>query len=293
MKSRTIIFFFIVSTFLFVCQPARAQGASNCGIPYTGVGDPNPIGNYACCGSEVELIKEITNQEFVISMIGKVPVVGDILTSPIIKPAFMPILNIINPLDFPKAIIPFWPLGTIGDRIKAWGLLDNSAGDYCNGGVPIGKPGFPGCYCRASANGNLASIGQLCRNITTDAEQKACFDCIGIEVGTISRGRYTYQGIVYKEGRGVWTAMGCMDKNLQGFVQNVILGYGIGLSGLFAFLCVIYGGFQYSYSRGNSEKIKKAQELLTSCLVGLLFIIFSVLILRIIGVDLLRIPGLS
>ena len=46
-------------------------------------------------------------------------------------------------------------------------------------------------------------------------------------------------------------------------------------------------------SQGNPEKLKKAQEMLTSCIMGLMLIIFSVLILRLIGVDILKIPGFN
>ena len=37
--------------------------------------------------------------------------------------------------------------------------------------------------------------------------------------------------------------------------------------------------------------LKKAQELITSCIMGLMLIIFSIFILRLIGVDILKIPG--
>jgi hypothetical protein len=58
-------------------------------------------------------------------------------------------------------------------------------------------------------------------------------------------------------------------------------------------LGIIFSAFQIQISQGNPEKIKKAREMLTSFVIGLLVIIFSVFILRLIGVDLLRIPGFS
>jgi len=68
---------------------------------------------------------------------------------------------------------------------------------------------------------------------------------------------------------------------------------GIGLAGLIALLCIIYAAFMIQISSGNPERIKKAQELLTSCIMGLMLIIFSVFILRLIGVDILKIPGFT
>jgi len=44
-------------------------------------------------------------------------------------------------------------------------------------------------------------------------------------------------------------------------------------------------------SQGNPEKLKKAQEMITSCIMGLMLIIFSVFILKLIGVNILKIPG--
>jgi hypothetical protein len=68
---------------------------------------------------------------------------------------------------------------------------------------------------------------------------------------------------------------------------------GIGLAGGVAMLCIMYSAFRMQTSQGNPEAIKKAQETLTSCITGLVLIIFSVLILRIIAQDILRIPGFN
>jgi hypothetical protein len=46
-------------------------------------------------------------------------------------------------------------------------------------------------------------------------------------------------------------------------------------------------------SQGNPEKVQAAREQLTSAIVGLLFIIFSLAILTIIGVDILKLPGFT
>jgi hypothetical protein len=44
-------------------------------------------------------------------------------------------------------------------------------------------------------------------------------------------------------------------------------------------------------SQGNPEQVKGAREQLTAAIIGLLFIIFSLVILQIIGVNILKIPG--
>jgi len=91
---------------------------------------------------------------------------------------------------------------------------------------------------------------------------------------------------------GTWTALGCFSSDFSTIIKkifSVLLGFG----GLVALGCIIYASFLMQTSAGNPEKTKKAQELITSCIAGLILIIFSVFILRVIGVDILRIPGFS
>jgi len=64
----------------------------------------------------------------------------------------------------------------------------------------------------------------------------------------------------------------------------------LSISGGIALLLVIFSGYRMVMSRGNPEKIQEARDRLTSAIVGLLFIIFSIVILQIIGVDILHIP---
>ncbi len=91
---------------------------------------------------------------------------------------------------------------------------------------------------------------------------------------------------------GYYSAIGCVPINLSNFISQFLLGRLIGLAGFIALLCIIYSAFQMQSSQGNTEKIKKAQDMLISCLLGLVLIIFSVFILRLIGVNILQIPGL-
>lgn len=88
------------------------------------------------------------------------------------------------------------------------------------------------------------------------------------------------------------TAIGPIQTNVAGLVKNVF-SILLGLSGGTAILLIIAAGYQMITSQGNPEKVKEARERLTAAVVGLLFIIFSVAILQIIGVDILNIPGFS
>lgn len=65
----------------------------------------------------------------------------------------------------------------------------------------------------------------------------------------------------------------------------------LSLSGGIAILLIIVSGYRMMISQGNPEALKEAREQLTATIVGLLFIIFSLVILQIIGYDILQIPG--
>ncbi|MBU3957161.1 pilin [Patescibacteria group bacterium] len=85
------------------------------------------------------------------------------------------------------------------------------------------------------------------------------------------------------------TAIGCINvKSPEGFVGS-ILTLAIGIGGGIAMLLIIFGGIQILTSAGNPEKIQAGKELITSAIAGLILIVFSVFILRIIGVEVLEI----
>lgn len=92
-------------------------------------------------------------------------------------------------------------------------------------------------------------------------------------------------------GNGMWTGFGCLPLDIKALISSFFLTTAIGIGGGLALLCIIYAAFTMQTSQGNPEKLKKAQEMITSCIMGLMLIIFSVFILKIIGVNILGIPG--
>lgn len=91
---------------------------------------------------------------------------------------------------------------------------------------------------------------------------------------------------------GIMTAIGCVPTN-TGSLVGMVLRWAIGLGGGIAFLLMAFGGFVFMTSGGNPEKVKQGKEILTSAIAGLLFIIFSVFLLNLIGVKILQIPGFN
>lgn len=89
---------------------------------------------------------------------------------------------------------------------------------------------------------------------------------------------------------GLWTAIGCIPRDPTAIVQN-LLRVGLGMGGGVALLMILAAGFLFSISQGDPKRTGEAKELLTAAISGLLFIIFSVVILQFIGYTVLQIPG--
>ncbi|MCL5439155.1 MAG: pilin [Patescibacteria group bacterium] len=100
-------------------------------------------------------------------------------------------------------------------------------------------------------------------------------------------------GLVNDKCEKVSTGLGIdIGTDPKDFIAS-IFGITLSLSGGIALLLIIYSGYKLMTSRGNAEKVQGAKETLTSTIVGLLFIIFSIFILELIGVNILHIPGWS
>lgn len=92
---------------------------------------------------------------------------------------------------------------------------------------------------------------------------------------------------------GINTALGCIPINSGTAFAEWFLPRLLGVMGGVAFLLMLYGGFLMITSAGNPDKVKAGHETITSAIAGLVFAIFSLFILRLIGIDILQIPGLQ
>lgn len=194
----------------------------------------------------------------------------------------------------PKLIDWGWPFDSVAniinnaltDRLNPIIALQRQVKtEPCQVGTPSipGDLGNPACVCEGEKIATLSAILPLCNRINPNSkanggsEQAACVACLTGSNGV----------------SGVWTSVGCVSGNLSDFIEKTLLGWGIGLAGGISMLCIMYAAFMMQSSQGNAESIKKAQQLLTSCIMGLMLAIFSVFILKLIGVDILKIPGFS
>jgi len=86
------------------------------------------------------------------------------------------------------------------------------------------------------------------------------------------------------------TSLGCIHTNPEGLVKW-LFGFAGSLAGGIAFLLMAWGAFLFITSQGNPDQLQRAKETIISAIGGLLFIIFAVFLLRLIGFDILKIPG--
>jgi hypothetical protein len=153
---------------------------------------------------------------------------------------------------------------------------DNYGDAYgANNPVPTGcRDGFYISY----EGGGVEPVGEekikeLCANVEPKDSQKACRDCF--------------------DDDKTWTALGCIPTDdLDDFV-GWILGRVVFIATGIAFILLVIGALQILTSAGDPEKVKAGSELLTSTIAGLLLIILSLFLLKLIGVDILHLPGFN
>lgn len=95
-----------------------------------------------------------------------------------------------------------------------------------------------------------------------------------------------------KNNPGIATAIGCIHTTPAGFVKD-FLTFTVAAGGGIAFLMMLLGAFGMITSAGNPDALKAATDRFTSAIIGLLFVIFAVLLMQIIGVGILAIPGFT
>lgn len=95
-----------------------------------------------------------------------------------------------------------------------------------------------------------------------------------------------------KDGKTCKTAIGDIPTDTTSFI-NKLFGAILSISGVIAVLIIMLSGYKIMISQGEPQKVEGAKETITAAIIGLLFIIFSLIILQTIGVDILHIPGLG
>lgn len=146
-----------------------------------------------------------------------------------------------------------------------------SVAHFCAGFPFTTKGGGEKC----SFSGTIGSSNP-CKSIADNDSRGLCEKCLSKEAGK-SGSKYAY------------TALGCLPVT-PGPLAGTVLKIGIMLGGSAAILFIIFGGASLMFSAGDPQKVQQAKEVIVSAVSGLMLILFSLVILRVIGVDILGIP---
>lgn len=119
---------------------------------------------------------------------------------------------------------------------------------------------------------------RFCQQVPEGSQRRACRKCVGGDGDDVA-------GHIY-------TAVGCLRLSQDGLAGDLIRLF-LSIAGGVALMSILFAGLTFVTSQGDTNKVKQAKELLTAAVSGLMFIIFSVIILNFMGVQILRIPGLS
>lgn len=174
--------------------------------------------------------------------------------------------------EFPPVVIS----GNNGDTVKVNVVNQTKLDDYCSKvsridvTAPVPAPAPAGPVQPAAAE----PVFKICTQ--KDIEEGKCTLAGGKQCGG-------------PNDPAIATAIGCIHTNPPALVKD-ILTFSVGIGGGLAFLMMLLGAFQMLTSGGNPETLAAGRSRITSAVIGLLFVIFSVLLLQIIGVDILKLP---
>lgn len=227
--------------------------------------------------------------------------------------------NIVSPVGDPSIIT------TTSPGFEIWGYGLNSApwmfdGDIsgsamkCADGLPCalqsdGKivlagnlPNDPAIKCtkcfsageaiKIAANGNIVRCQPGSKNAAGEPvdEIGVCNNSASDTIACLTAGKADTQNFklccACREHGGVWTGIGCTDTTPVGVITGIIRIV-FGVVGGVALLQLIIAGIMYQ--TGDETKIKEARENIIRTLTGLAVLVFSILILRVIGINVLDI----
>lgn len=96
-------------------------------------------------------------------------------------------------------------------------------------------------------------------------------------------------GYYCNDGAGINSAIGCIPIDDIVAMAGFLITWSIGIGGGIAFLLMLYAGYMMMTSSGQPRRLQAAKELFVSAMAGLIMLVFSVFIIRIIGFDILRV----
>lgn len=178
----------------------------------------------------------------------------------------------------------------------------------------------PKLYAGATTGGQLTSslVDGICKGVLHQTDLEALNTCRSVLNGVWNQFSFglvkaprcangltaSNTGICVKGGftntmspeegceNAINTALGCIPYETKGFTQS-LLTFLAGTAGAIALVVMLIATIQIMTGGDNAEQVKKGKELFTGAVTGLLFIIFSVTLLRIVAGDIIKLPGFT
>ncbi len=150
------------------------------------------------------------------------------------------------------------------------------------------SPSDPACRCEIPPDGVRENLVALCRDRFDPVKRGKGVVLSSNEISRLN----AEKDECMRCGRdnGYYSAIGCVRFSLTDFITRWVFGFGVGVAGLFALGCIILAAIKIQLSQGQAETVQQSREMMTSCILGLLLIVFSVFLLNFVGVTIL--PGL-
>lgn len=76
-------------------------------------------------------------------------------------------------------------------------------------------------------------------------------------------------------------------------IINILVGYLFPTAGLLLLIYLLFGGYQWMFSKGDPNALQKAKEIITKALIGFVIVFVSFWIVQLVGVLLFGTSGIS
>ena len=159
----------------------------------------------------------------------------------------------------------------------------------------LGSPG-----CTLSASDCVNSCTPSTKFYKCNTSQSACVECSSIsEAGctplstcqsscTIANNQKTSVNVRGNcPENNIDTAIGCIPFNSLDKLSGFFIAWGLGVGGGVAMFVLIASAFMIITSAGDTAKLQTGKEMLTSAVAGIIFLVFSMFLLRVIGINVL------
>ncbi|CAN5196028.1 hypothetical protein BH09PAT2_BH09PAT2_05060 [soil metagenome] len=175
-------------------------------------------------------------------------------------------------------------------------VLEIDLGQYSIGPTPTSAPRFAECNKCGYCKGRTKQPG----NVTQ------CMECLYPDFvnnpdGTLAVDPTENQPVKPRIG-AYFSQLGCVDVGLAGFTDpsasgglvSVILSRLIfPITGMLSLIALIYGSFLVITAQNDADQLSRGRKWIYGAIIGVVFTFSVVLLVRIIGGDLLKIPGLD